>query len=66
VLEGAFISGSVKITQNLRHGKNRYNGLAISMLAGAAGGMISVTPIPGINEWVAVANMGYIVKRNYS
>ena len=55
---GAFISGVVKAYSNYKNGKNWYDGLAISMLAGGVGGAISCIAIPGVSSWVCAAVFG--------
>lgn len=55
---GALVSGVFKIYQNYKGGKNWYDGLAISMLAGGAGGAISCITIPGVSSWVCAAIFG--------
>ena len=55
---GALISGASKLISNHRSGKEWYDGLAISMLAGGVGGAISCISIPGVSSWVCAAVFG--------
>ena len=55
---GALISGAIKLLQKHKNGKNWYDGLAISMLAGGVGGAISCISIPGISSWVYASVFG--------
>ena len=55
---GAIVSGVATVISNKKKGKNWYDGLAISMLAGGVGGAISCISIPGVSTWVCAAVFG--------
>ena len=55
---GAIVSGIATVISNKKKGKNWYDGLAISMLAGGVGGAISFISIPGVSTWVCAAVFG--------
>ena len=55
---GAVVSGGLKVYRNHKSGKEWYDGLAISVLAGGVGGAISCITIPGVSNWVCAAIFG--------